>query len=51
MVRDLDVEIVREQLKASFDDIEIHAVKIGMVSNIDIIDTIGDCLKATRLIP
>ena len=45
MVRDLDAEIVREQIKALFDDIEIHAVKIGMVSNIHIIDTIGDCLK------
>ncbi|HHW61435.1 MAG TPA: bifunctional hydroxymethylpyrimidine kinase/phosphomethylpyrimidine kinase [Syntrophomonadaceae bacterium] len=51
MVRDLDVEIVREQLKALFDDIEIHAVKIGMVSNIDIIDTIGDCLKSYQAHP
>lgn len=44
-VRDMDVDIVREQIDCLFDDIKIHGIKIGMVSNIEIIDTIGDCLK------
>lgn len=47
-VRDLDAEIVRQQIDCLFDDIEINAVKIGMVSNIEIIDTIGQCLSDRR---
>lgn len=48
LVRDMDVEIVREQIDCLFEDIDIHAVKIGMVSSIDIIDTIGACLKKAQ---
>ncbi|MGR6836071.1 bifunctional hydroxymethylpyrimidine kinase/phosphomethylpyrimidine kinase [Syntrophomonas erecta] len=44
-VREMEADIVREQINCLFDDIEIHAVKIGMVSSIEIIDTIGECLK------
>lgn len=44
-VREMDTDIVRQQINCLFDDIEIHGIKIGMVSNIDIIDTISDCLK------
>lgn len=45
MVREMDEEIVREQIECLFDDIDIHAVKIGMVSSVAIIDTIGACLQ------
>ncbi|HEX3011891.1 MAG TPA: bifunctional hydroxymethylpyrimidine kinase/phosphomethylpyrimidine kinase [Syntrophomonadaceae bacterium] len=45
MVREMDEEIVREQINCLFEDIEIHAVKIGMVSSVSIIDTIGTCLQ------
>lgn len=44
-IREMDAEIVRDQINCLFDDIEIHAVKIGMVSSIEIIDTIADCLQ------
>ncbi len=44
-VRDMDVEIVRGQIDCLFDDIEIHGIKIGMVSSIDIIRTIGESLS------
>ncbi|KAF1085514.1 Hydroxymethylpyrimidine/phosphomethylpyrimidine kinase [Sporotomaculum syntrophicum] len=44
-VREMDVEIVRDQIDCLFDDIMIHAVKIGMVSSVEIIETIGSCLR------
>lgn len=45
-VREMDADIVRDQINCLFDDIEIHAVKIGMVSSIEIIRTIERCLLA-----
>jgi hydroxymethylpyrimidine/phosphomethylpyrimidine kinase len=45
MVREMDEEIVSEQINCLFEDIDIHAVKIGMVSSVAIIDTIGACLR------
>jgi hydroxymethylpyrimidine/phosphomethylpyrimidine kinase len=42
---EMEPEIVESQINCLFDDITIHAVKIGMVSSIGIIDTIGRCLK------
>lgn len=44
-VRELDAGIIREQMDCLFDDIVIHGVKIGMVSSIEIIETIAGCLK------
>lgn len=44
-VRELDVDIIRDQIDCLFDDIKIDAVKVGMVSSIEIIDVIGECLK------
>lgn len=44
-VREMDSEIIRDQINCLFDDIEIHALKIGMVSSVHIIETIGECLK------
>lgn len=45
-VREIDVDMVRGQIDCLFDDIIIHAVKIGMVSSVEIIETIGNCLKS-----
>jgi hydroxymethylpyrimidine/phosphomethylpyrimidine kinase len=44
-VRELDPEIVRQQIDCLFEDIEIAAVKIGMVSSREIIQVIGECLR------
>lgn len=44
-VREMDAEIIRDQINCLFDDIEIHAIKIGMVSSVHIIETIGECLN------
>ena len=43
-VRELDQEIIRDQIDAIFTDINVDAVKIGMVSSSEIISTIGDAL-------
>ena len=43
-VRELDQEIIRDQIDAIFIDINVDAVKIGMVSSSEIINTIGDAL-------
>jgi len=44
-VREMDADIIKEQINCVFDDIKIHSVKIGMVSSIEIINTIGECLR------
>lgn len=44
-VENLNPKIVKEQIEAVFDDIEVHGVKIGMVSEEKIIRTIGEGLK------
>jgi hydroxymethylpyrimidine/phosphomethylpyrimidine kinase len=43
-VAELSPEIVRQQLAAVFDDIEVDAVKIGMLANAEIIRTVGEGL-------
>lgn len=43
-VREMEVDIVAGQINCLFGDIDIHAVKIGMVSSIDIINCIAECL-------
>lgn len=43
-VREMDTDIVRKQIECIFDDIVVHGVKIGMVSSIEIIDTIAETL-------
>ncbi|MDD4334837.1 MAG: bifunctional hydroxymethylpyrimidine kinase/phosphomethylpyrimidine kinase [Desulfotomaculaceae bacterium] len=47
-VRELDVDIIKDQINCLFEDIKIDAVKVGMVSSIEIIDVIGECLKKNR---
>lgn len=44
-VRDMDADIIMGQINCIFDDIKVAAVKIGMVSSIEIIDTIAEGLK------
>lgn len=43
-VQEIKKEIVEAQMRAIFDDIEVDSVKIGMVSNSEIIRTIKDIL-------
>ncbi|MBI6871202.1 bifunctional hydroxymethylpyrimidine kinase/phosphomethylpyrimidine kinase [Clostridium aciditolerans] len=43
-VMEVSKELIEAQIRSIFDDIEVDAVKIGMVSNIEIIKTIKDLL-------
>ena len=43
-VAELDPRIVHDQITCLFDDITIHAVKIGMVSSVALIEAIADAL-------
>ena len=45
MVQNIDCDVVKAQIAAVFDDIRVDAVKIGMVSQPDIIKTIAQCLR------
>lgn len=45
LVQNIDIDVVRAQIEAVFDDIRVDAVKIGMVSQPEIIETIAACLK------
>ena len=44
-VQNIDCDIVEAQIAAVFDDIRVDAVKIGMVSQPEIIRTIAACLR------
>ncbi|MGF7059401.1 bifunctional hydroxymethylpyrimidine kinase/phosphomethylpyrimidine kinase [Brassicibacter mesophilus] len=44
-VQDISVDMIERQIDAIFDDIEVHALKIGMVSQIDTIKAIARKLK------
>lgn len=44
-IQDIDPEIIAKQIQAIFDDIEVHAVKIGMVSREETIAAIAGELK------
>jgi hydroxymethylpyrimidine/phosphomethylpyrimidine kinase len=47
-VHELDADMVREQIDCLFADIPISAVKIGMVSRIEVIKTIAECLQKNQ---
>ncbi|NLI12650.1 MAG: bifunctional hydroxymethylpyrimidine kinase/phosphomethylpyrimidine kinase [Peptococcaceae bacterium] len=49
-VRELDVDIIKKQIDYLYEDIRIDAVKVGMVSSIEIIDVIGECLKKNNAV-
>ena len=40
-VQDIDTEIIADQIDAVFEDIDVDGVKIGMLSNVDIIRTVA----------
>lgn len=44
-IQEISPEIVRAQILCLFDDMPIHAVKIGMVSSIPLIHAIGEALS------
>ena len=44
-VQNIDCDIVQAQIEAVFEDIHVDAVKIGMVSQPEIIKTIAACLR------
>lgn len=47
-IQEIQPKIVHDQIICLFDDIEIHAVKIGMVSSIELIQAITKALKAVK---
>lgn len=49
-VRELDVDIIRDQINCLYDDIKVDAVKVGMVSSIEIINVIGECLQKNKAV-
>ena len=49
-IRELDKEIIQDQIAAVFDDIRVDAVKIGMLSNAEITKTVADMLIAKQAI-
>lgn len=50
-IQEIRPNIVAGQIQCLFDDMDIHAVKIGMVSSIVLIETIADTLSANSLPP
>jgi len=48
-IRDLDEEIIRDQIRAVCSDIQVDAVKIGMLSNETIIKTVAGELQKTNI--
>lgn len=44
-IRELDQNIIRDQIEAIYTDVSVDAVKIGMLSNIDIVNTVADALQ------
>jgi len=43
-IQEISPDIVKGQIRCLFDDIDIHAVKIGMVSDVILIDAIAEAL-------
>ncbi|QEK12897.1 bifunctional hydroxymethylpyrimidine kinase/phosphomethylpyrimidine kinase [Crassaminicella thermophila] len=50
-VEDMNPSIIANQIEAIFDDIVVHAIKIGMVSKIETIEVIAKTLKKYSLPP
>jgi hydroxymethylpyrimidine/phosphomethylpyrimidine kinase len=47
-IQEINPKIVHDQITCLFDDIEIHAVKIGMVSSIELIQAIAKALASVK---
>ena len=50
-VQEITPDVVRDQILCLFEDAAIHAVKIGMVSSISLVEAIADALKTVTLPP
>lgn len=50
-VQDINPSVIAHQIEAIFDDIEVHAIKIGMVSRPQTIEIIAQTLKKYSLPP
>lgn len=47
-IRELDTEIIRAQIDVVYEDIEVHAVKLGMLSSAAIIRAVAEALTRHR---
>lgn len=50
-IQEIRPDIVKGQILCLFDDIDIHAIKIGMVSDVALIDAIADALAQVQRPP
>ena len=50
-VLDVDPGFIATQLECVFDDLEVSAVKIGMLSQVEVIDVVADFLQSRGTIP
>lgn len=50
-IQEMRPDIVKGQIMCLFDDIEIHAVKIGMVSDTALIEAVAEALEAVKRPP
>ncbi len=50
-VQTIAPDIVKDQIDAVFDDIEVNAVKIGMLSNADVIEAVSSALSEKSVLP
>jgi hydroxymethylpyrimidine/phosphomethylpyrimidine kinase len=50
-IQDVNPDIIEKQIEAIFDDIEVDAIKIGMVSKIESINAIASALKKIDKLP
>ncbi len=50
-IQEMHPRMVYDQIRCLFDDIEIHAVKIGMVSSIPLIETVARALSEVKRPP
>lgn len=48
-VQNIDLPMIEAQLEAVFEDIQVDAVKIGMLSSSDVIETVANTLKKYKL--
>lgn len=48
-VESVSEKMVREQIRAIFDDIEVDAIKVGMLSDINIIKIVADAISVYRV--
>ena len=47
-VQNIDLNIIRDQIAAVFEDIDVHAVKIGMLGTPDIVKTVAEGLRVYK---